>query len=97
MNGNDPVTPFKRQYISTGAAFLVIILYNVGSALYNIGCAIILDGGAHVFNAVRAIASDLWHARPSFTRWALRGVEKTAKFSASLIVATAAFLIEILR
>lgn len=66
------VTPWNRRYLSTGMTLVAILSYRLGEGLYNLGMSIIFDLLAPLLNAVIGICSDLWHANPSYSRWAGR-------------------------
>lgn len=73
-NGDNFVTPLKRQYLTTGASFVVTILYHLAVGLYTLLTQYLLGALAHIYHIGKNIIFDLWRANPSYSRWAARGV-----------------------
>lgn len=86
-NGDDYVGPLNRQYLSTGASFVVTIAYRSGLALYNFFTTYVLGSIAYLIQAIGGIILDLWRANPSYSKWAYRGIS-----SIVILVGTYAFI-----
>lgn len=67
------VTPSNRHFLSTGKRLTVTVAYRTGKGLYTLIVGYVLGVLAHLFHVIVGIASDLWHANTSYTRWAVSG------------------------